>query len=172
MFFDGACCKEGFGAGVLLISPAGTTYKFSFTLSFPCTNNIAEYEALLLGLRLAHKHEIKCLRVIGDSELIVSQVRNVYISKNKRLKQCQNAVWDMIELFDAFDIIWKDRSYNKMADLLANIAIKLNDVTFAGLSKVEVQTRPSVPDNVQNWQVFEDHSDILRFLNCENVLSR
>ena len=59
-----------------------------------------------------------------------------------------------------------------MADLLANIAIKLDDVTFAGLSKVEVQTRPIVPDNVQNWQVFEDDMDILRFLNCETVLSR
>ena len=57
-----------------------------------------------------------------------------------------------------------------MADLLANIAIKPDDVTFVVLSKVEVQTRPSVPDNVQNWQVFEDDKDILRFLNCENVL--
>ena len=60
MFFDGACCKDEAGAGILLISPTGVTYKFSFTLSLPCTNNIAEYEALLLGLRLAHKHGIRC----------------------------------------------------------------------------------------------------------------
>ena len=86
MFFDGAYCKDGAGAGIFLISPTGITYKFSFTLSFPCTNNIEEYEALLLGLRLAHKHGIKCLHVIGDSELVVSQVRNAYVSKNKRLK--------------------------------------------------------------------------------------
>ena len=171
MFFDGAYCKDGAGAGILLISPAGVTYKFSFTLSFPCTNNIAEYEALLLGLKIAHKHGIKCLHVIGDSELVISQIRNAYVSKNKRLKQYRNAVWDMIECFDAFGIIWKDRSNNKMADLLANIAVKPDDITFAGISKIETQIRPSIPDNVQNWQVFEDDKDILRFLNCENMLS-
>ena len=86
MFFDGAYCKDGVGASILLISPVGVTYKFYFTLNFPCTNNIAEYEALLLGLRLAHKHGVKCIHVIGDSELVVSQVRNIYVSKNKRLK--------------------------------------------------------------------------------------
>ena len=66
----------------------------------------------------------------------------------------------------------KDRTNNKVADLLANIAIKLDDITFVGISKVEIQTRPSIPDNVQNWQLFEDDKDILRFLNCENMLSR
>ena len=86
MFFDFSCCKDGADAGILLISPTRVTYKFSFTLSFPCTNNIVEYEALLLGLRLAHKHGIKCLHIIGDFELVVSQVRNAYVSKNKRLK--------------------------------------------------------------------------------------
>lgn len=150
MFFDGAYCKEGSGVGILLISPAGITYKFSFTLSFPCTNNIAEYEALLFGLRLAHKHGIKCLHVIGDSKLVVSQVRNVYVSKNKRLKQYKNVVWDMIEYFDAFGIAWKDRINNKMAYLLENVAIKPGDITFSGISKVEIQARPSIPNNVQN----------------------
>ena len=113
-------------------------------------NNIEKYEALLLGLRLAHKYGIKCLKVVGDSELVVSQVKDAYVSKNKRLKQYRNVVQDMIEVFDAFGITWKDRSCNKMADLLANIAIKPDDVTFVGFSKVEVQTKPSVPHNVQN----------------------
>ena len=150
IFFDGAFSKDGSGARILLIFSIGKTYKFSFTLCFPCTNNIAEYEALLLGLRLAHKYGIKCLKVVGDYKLVVSQVKNVYVLKNKRLKQYRNVVWDMIEFFDAFGITWKYRSCNKMADLLANIAIKLDDVTFTGLSKIEVQTKPSILDNVQN----------------------
>ena len=81
MFFDGAYCKDGAGAGILLISPPRITYKFSCTLSFPCTNNIVEYEVLLLVLRLAHKYGIKCIHVIGDSKLVLSKVRNAYVSK-------------------------------------------------------------------------------------------
>ena len=79
LFFGGVYYKEGSSVGILLISPTGITYKISFTLSFPCTNNIEEYEALLLGLRRAYKNGIKCLQVIGDSELVVSQVRNIYV---------------------------------------------------------------------------------------------
>ena len=70
----------------------------------------------MLGLRLDHKYGIKCLYVIGDSERIISQIRGVYVSKNKILKQYRNVVWDMIENFDAFGIAWKDRSHNMMAD--------------------------------------------------------
>ena len=73
----------------------------------------------------------------------------------------------MIEQFDAFGIVWKDKTTNKMADLLENIAIKPDDITFSGISKVEVQTRPSVANNVQNWQVFEDDRDFLQLLTCE-----
>ena len=130
MFFDGACYKDGSSVCILLISPIGTTNKFSFTLNFPCTNNIAEYEALLLELRLAYQYGMKCLQVIGNFELVVSKIRDIYVSKNKILKQYWNVVWDMIECFDAFGIVWKDRSNNKMAELFANIAIKPDDITF------------------------------------------
>lgn len=52
MHFDGASSREGSGAGVVLISLEKNTFRYSFTLNFSCTNNIAEYEALLLGLRV------------------------------------------------------------------------------------------------------------------------
>ena len=72
MFFDGANSKEGVGAGVVFFSPEKSTFRYSFTLNFLCTNNIAEHEALLLGLNVASDHEIKKLHVIGDSKLIIS----------------------------------------------------------------------------------------------------
>lgn len=46
MYLDEDCCKDGSKEGILLISPARITPKFYVTLSFPCTNNIVEYEAL------------------------------------------------------------------------------------------------------------------------------
>lgn len=81
-------------------------------------------------------------------DLAVSQVKLVYISKNKRLKQYRNFVWDVIDGFDIFGIVWMERSNNKIADLLENISINLVDITFFGITKVDVQIRPSIPDNI------------------------
>ena len=49
MFFDGACTRESTGAGIVIISPLKETTHLSFKLDFKATNNIAEYEAFLLG---------------------------------------------------------------------------------------------------------------------------
>ena len=72
MFFDGASSKEGLGVGVVFVSPEKNTFRYSFTLNFSYTNNIAKYEALLLGLKAAAHHGIKKLHAIGDSKLVIS----------------------------------------------------------------------------------------------------
>ena len=53
MYFDGSSCNEGAGVGVLLISPGGEAVRLMYKLEFITTNNTAEYEALLLGLKAA-----------------------------------------------------------------------------------------------------------------------
>ena len=55
MYFDGSSSKEGVGAGVVLISPGGEVVRLMYKLEFITTNNTAEYEALLLGLRAAKR---------------------------------------------------------------------------------------------------------------------
>lgn len=72
MEFDGSCASAGSGAGVVLISPQGENFPFSFKLEFKNTNNTAEYEALLLGIEQAKKKGIKLLCAKGDAELIVN----------------------------------------------------------------------------------------------------
>jgi ribonuclease HI len=71
MFFDGSCTKELAGVGVVLISPSKKTSHLSFKLDFKVTNNIVEYEALLLGLNAAKERKIKKLQVFGDADLII-----------------------------------------------------------------------------------------------------
>jgi hypothetical protein len=70
MFFDEASSKEGVGDGVLFVSPTRETIYFSYKLEFETNNNVAEYEALVLGLRAAKDMGIKKLSVFGDAELI------------------------------------------------------------------------------------------------------
>ncbi|KAH9298163.1 hypothetical protein KI387_029845, partial [Taxus chinensis] len=56
LMFDGACSNFGNGVSIVLISPDKKEFNFSFKLQFECTNNIAEYEALLLGLRISWRY--------------------------------------------------------------------------------------------------------------------
>ena len=53
MYFNGSSSKEGAGAGVVLVSPEGENVCLMYKLEFQTTNNVAKYEALVLGLRAA-----------------------------------------------------------------------------------------------------------------------
>ena len=74
MYFDGSRKLGGGGARVLFISPKGEQLKYVFQILFEVSNNKAEYEALLHGLRLAISLSIKRLLIYGDSILVVQQV--------------------------------------------------------------------------------------------------
>src|SRR4051812_50207173 len=66
------------GVGVVFISPQNHIIPRAFSLTEPCTNNVAEYNALLIGLQLAHRLGVRKLQAYGDSELVVNQLRGEY----------------------------------------------------------------------------------------------
>ena len=74
VYFDGSLKLGGGGAGILFISPKGEQLKYIFQILFEVSNNEAEYEALLHGLRLAISLGIKWLLIYGDSLLVGQQV--------------------------------------------------------------------------------------------------
>jgi ribonuclease HI len=82
MYFDGSLKLEGAGAAVLLISPTGQQLKYVVQIFWKVSNNEAEYEALLHGLRLAASLGIKRLLVYDDSVVVINQV-NKYWDRNK-----------------------------------------------------------------------------------------
>nr|AAT93943.1 putative polyprotein [Oryza sativa Japonica Group] len=73
MQFDGSLSLQGAGAGVTLTSPNGDVLRYLVRLDFRATNNMAEYEGLLAGLRVAARLGIRRLLVLGDSQLVVNQ---------------------------------------------------------------------------------------------------
>ena len=77
--FDGSCNKTSAGAGIWI---QNTNQSFSYKLDFPCTNNIAEYEALLLGLQLLKQLEAQRISILGDSDLIIRQIKGEYSARN------------------------------------------------------------------------------------------
>ena len=74
MFFDGSKMLNGSGAGVVLVSSRGDKLSYVLQIHFDSSNNEAEYEALLYGLRMAISLGVRRLVVYGDSDLVVNQV--------------------------------------------------------------------------------------------------
>src|SRR5207247_4975602 len=90
MYFDGSLMIEGVGVGIVLISPTGERLKYVLQIYFPASNNAAEYEALLHGLRIAVSLKIRRLVVRGDSELVVNQVQKEYSCNSTKMSAyCQ-----------------------------------------------------------------------------------
>jgi ribonuclease HI len=66
MYFDGSLNIDGAGVGVLFISPTKEQLRYVLMIYFPASNNVAEYEACLHGIRIAIELGVKCLHVYGD----------------------------------------------------------------------------------------------------------
>ena len=73
----------GAGAGVLLISPDGKQLKYVLQILWQATNNEAEYEALIHGLRVTITLGIKTLLVYGDSAVVINQVNKDWVAQKK-----------------------------------------------------------------------------------------
>jgi len=78
LFFDGAARSYGAGAGVVFVTPHNEVLTFSFTLTENCSNNVAEYQALLIGLEISLEMKINQLEICGDSKLSINQLLSEY----------------------------------------------------------------------------------------------
>jgi ribonuclease HI len=125
MFFDGAACYEESGVGVVFVSPQKHMLPFAFRLNESCSNNVAEYQALIAGLQMALDMKISYLEVYGDSKLVIIQLLTHYEVKNKGLVPYFRLATRLVEEFDEISLEHIPRSENKIANALANLATTL-----------------------------------------------
>ena len=85
LYFDGAANVYGCGIGAVLVSPKGYQFPASAKLTFPYTNNLAHYEACIMGMKMAISIKIDELEVFGDSSLIIFQTRGEFKTKDPKL---------------------------------------------------------------------------------------
>jgi ribonuclease HI len=122
MYFDGSKRVQGAGAGVVLISPQGDKLKYVLRVSFPqASNNEAEYEALLHGMKMAKACGATRLKIFGDSNLIVQQVMNRCDAISDNMMAYRNLHYYIEGTFDGCEVSHISRASNEEADNLANI---------------------------------------------------
>ncbi|XP_073041974.1 uncharacterized protein [Primulina eburnea] len=85
VYVDGSSSKDGSGVGVVLISPAGEEVKLAVRLDFRASNNEAEYEAVLVGLRAARNVGATRVLIFSDSQLVAQQIKGMYDVKDEKL---------------------------------------------------------------------------------------
>lgn len=125
LFSDGACRgNPGIGgAGAVITDPDDHVIWEGKEYLGHCTNNIAEYKALILGLKGALAKSYKNLEVCMDSELLAKQINGVYRVKNENLQILMREVRNLLSSFESVQVKHVPRLYNSHADRLANQAI-------------------------------------------------
>ncbi|GJX09643.1 putative reverse transcriptase domain-containing protein [Tanacetum coccineum] len=131
LFTDGSSCIGGSGAGLILTNPEGVEFTYAMRFRFEATNNEAEYEALIAGLRIAKQMGVKNLQANVDSRLVANQVNGSYVAKESGMVQYLEKVKTLANNFKEFSIKQVPRSENKKADALSKIA----STSFVHLSK-------------------------------------
>ncbi|XP_076949758.1 uncharacterized protein LOC143622524 [Bidens hawaiensis] len=99
LYTDGASSIEGSGADLIITDPQGTEYTYALQLEFPCTNNEAEYEALIVGLCLERKMKIPELSAFVDSRLAANQVNNEFTAREPSMLKYKQKVKKLMKEF-------------------------------------------------------------------------
>jgi ribonuclease HI len=125
LYVDGACRGNPGpgGAGAVLFDPMGERQAAESRYLGETTNNVAEYQGLLLGLKLAQNLGVRNLQVFADSLLVVQQLKGAYRVRTAHLLPLWQEAHQALQKFDNYAIAHLDRSLNHEADRLARQAI-------------------------------------------------
>ncbi|KAK2996034.1 hypothetical protein RJ640_002194 [Escallonia rubra] len=104
MFFDEAARLDGAGARVAFVSPQRQVLSYTFTLGEKCSNNVVEYQALIIGLQMALELGIPSLAVSGDSKLVINQLLKEYEVKKEDLVLYFRYATSLINKFDSVEL--------------------------------------------------------------------
>ncbi|KAK3031150.1 hypothetical protein RJ639_035148 [Escallonia herrerae] len=121
LYIDGSSALGSSGARLILISPEGFTIEYALRFGFQASNNEAEYEALLAGIRLALALNVDSLSVHSDSQLVVNHVLGDYDARDERMAQYLNLVKTSAVKFQNFTIRQIPRDQNTQADTLSRL---------------------------------------------------
>jgi ribonuclease HI len=172
VFCDGSWGTFGAGVAAVLVAPSKLRTCYAIRLDFSCTNNIVEYEALLLGLRKLKAMGIRRVILRTDSQVILGHVDKSSKARDPKLEKYLDAVRRLEASFEGFSVKNILRGENEHADLLAkSVAQGLplpSEVFFETIKapSVELMERAVVtisPVHSEDWR-----TEIVSFLqgNC------
>src|SRR3954466_4554225 len=153
MFFDGSKRQQGAGTGVVLVSPKGTKLRYVLRINFSnASNNEAEHEALLQGMRMEKACGATRLSIHGDSNLVVQQAMRDCDPVEDNMMAYQKLYNTLEGGFDGCELNYVTRANNTEADELANIGSTRGpippSVFLESINHISIKSKPSEPKAV------------------------
>jgi ribonuclease HI len=149
MYFNGTLNLEGAGAGVLFISPQWEQLKYVMQIHYKASNNGAEYEALIHGLRIAVSLGIKRLLAFGDSKVVIEQVNKDWDCVKDMMDAYCAEIRKLEGHFEVIEFQHVPRNNNVAADVLSKLGSR-RALVPAGVFVQDLR-KPSIklldPDN-------------------------
>ncbi|KAL0281850.1 UNVERIFIED_CONTAM: Ribonuclease HI [Sesamum radiatum] len=162
---DGSSTAQGSGAGIVITTPQGEDLEFAIKFGFKASNNEAEYEALVIGMRMAHETGARHLLAYSDSQLVVKQVEGTYEAKEESMIQYLQQIADLKTKFHHFQIIQIPREENAKADSLSKLASNLEDCRTRHITihyLPEARTPPRGPAHSHGGRLGNSYSQMDR----------
>jgi ribonuclease HI len=138
---------HGLYIGCVMVSPNEMTHELLVRLEFACTNNQAEYEALVARMEWLVNLKVRHIEAYGDSQLVVQQIRGESQCLEDTLNCYHDQCMKLIKEFDTFYISHVHRKENRSANDLAQHASE-----YEGKRGRFVAKRKSVVHDIMNMQ--------------------
>ncbi|XP_016172385.1 uncharacterized protein LOC107614759 [Arachis ipaensis] len=172
LYVDGASNSKGSGAGILLEDKHGAQFEQSLQFTFHASNNQAEYETLIAGLRLAQTMGITYLNVKCDSLLVVQQVTGIFQVKDPLLEKYNVIVSNLVKNVQKFNISHIPREQNDRADIFSKLATIRSQTTPSILSQLTLEEPSVILTSISSISQEDDwRSPFITYLQTGNIPS-
>ncbi|XP_050918640.1 uncharacterized protein LOC127136084 [Lathyrus oleraceus] len=138
LIFDGAVNAYGNGIGAIIVTPRGSHIPFTARLTFNFTNNIAEYEAYIMGLEEAIDLRIKILDVYEDSTLVIIQIKGEWETRQPGLILYKDYARRLSTFFNEIEFHHIPREENQMVDALSTLSSMIVANQWNDVPKIDV----------------------------------
>lgn len=145
VFTDGSASADGAGVGCVIITPEGLQIEKAIRLGFTASNNQAEYEAAVSGLKTALHLGARKVRLTTDSKLVVNQFSGAYKARNEKMASYLEVIHELAKEFEVFSMEQRPRLENRHADALAYVSGAVKSTTKRYIV-VDFQEFPSIYD--------------------------
>ncbi|GAA0177931.1 hypothetical protein LIER_29768 [Lithospermum erythrorhizon] len=121
MYFNGGAHKGSVGSRVIFVTPQQDLLPYSFSLRQNCSNNVAEYQALILGLEATTELDIHQLEVYGNLQLVINQLLGDYEVRKLELIRDHGYAKRLLQSMDLISIKNVPRRMNKQAHTVTGL---------------------------------------------------